>query len=168
MQKVKAIIAHHSKGRLRFRIPERRHQQHYFSQCCDLVEQWSMVQEVEATPSTASMLIKYQGDSDALLAKSQELGFEIESSDKQQLVRSAPAWSIVTDMFEGFNKSLRRSSENKLDLPSFLFIGLLVHGLVQFVRRPAAVMGWETAWWFALNVYMMARQQNGDEPEQKS
>ncbi len=164
MQKLKAIIAHQSKARLRLRVPERRHQHHFFAQCCDKIEKWSMVQQVEATPSTASILIKYQGDETSFLRQINSLELDIISPESKQLVTTnAPAWSVITDMFESFNSNIRSSTNSKFDLPSFLFIALLIYGLVQFIRRPAVILGWETAWWFALNVYMMAREQTNNE-----
>jgi len=165
VERVKAYIVHQSRGRVRFRVPERRHQAEYFARCCGIAEGWPDVWQVDANPSTASLLIQYQGDESAIIERSHELGFELGSKVPEPVDRAkVPVWQLIADGLEIFNKNLQKTTDQRLDLASLLFVGLLTHGLVQFVRRPSPVMGWETAWWFALNVYMMVHNQAKDKP----
>ncbi len=173
MQLVKAYIAHQSRGRIRLRMPERRNHHNSFIAWQNSIEQWPQTQLVEINPATASLLVHHEGSSDSLLEQVNKLGLEIVSQqlvpvkaetgaelvEQPKQVQSLPVWKAVTDQLELVNKKLSQLTGGSIDLPSLLFIALLLQGLIQFIRRPALIMPWDTAWWFALNVYMMVRQQ---------
>ncbi len=173
MQRVKAYISHQSSGRLRLRVPERRNQQNSFIAWQNSIEQWPQTRLVTINPATASLLIHYDGSADNLLEQTDKLGLELVSQPtlpaqvegstdcvlQNKTLESPPIWKAVTDQLELVNKKVSQLTGGSIDLPSLLFVALLLQGLIQFIRRPALIMPWDTAWWFALNVYMMVRKQ---------
>ncbi len=173
MQLVKAYIAHQSCGRIRLRIPERKNHHDSFMAWQNSIEQWPETQRVEINPATASLLIHHDGNSANLLEQTKELGLAlvkqalapIEAKASTELIsqetkpQAVPLWKPITDQLELVNKKLSQLTGGNVDLPSLLFVALLLQGLIQFIRRPALIMPWDTAWWFALNVYMMIRRE---------
>ncbi len=176
MQQVKAYIAHKSQGRLRLRIPEYRNKTDYFATWQESIEQWPQTQLVETNPLTASLLIHHDGDDDSLLEQTKQLGFELltkqsaatdvkaldstlTNQQDTNITAGTPLWKPITDQLVLTNKKLSQLTGGSIDLPSLLFVALLLQGLIQFIKKPAPIMPWETALWFALNVYMMVKKQ---------
>jgi hypothetical protein len=175
VQQVKAYIAHQSKGRMRLRIPECKNNQNSFIALKNSIEQWSQSCAVEVNPATASVLIHHKGELVDFTEKATKLGLEVVDKQPRGLIASAtsteliaplystnqsvPLWQPITTRLELINNKLSQLTSGRVDLTSLLFIALVLQGLIQFIRRPSLIMPWDTAWWFALNVYMMVRQQ---------
>ncbi len=183
MTDVKAYIAHQSRGRIRLRVPERKNHTQSFDTWQQAIEQWSNIGLVEINAATASILIHYDDQLDNLAELTNQIGLTLvhqpvpakvvvpastlSSEQTMDMVvadgashnKSVPLWQPITQQIEQINKALSRATGGSVDLPTLLFIALVLQGLIQFIRKPALIMPWDTAWWFALNVYLMVRDQ---------
>jgi hypothetical protein len=62
-----ARISHFTARRVRIKIPEKRRDRAYFSTVADRLAAWESVEQVEANPLTASLLIHFSDPQSLLL-----------------------------------------------------------------------------------------------------
>ena len=148
-----AHLCHFATGRLRVKIPEKRHDQAYFTRVVQTVSAWDSVDRVEVNPLTASVLVFFK-DLVALMAEN-ALKNDVFSVDLDELeavaeagfgaagqVSGDPALQVVT----AADAAVRRLSFGAADLRSGLFLALLAAGAYEFLRgniaAPAVTLFW--------------------------
>lgn len=149
----RAHVSHVATGRLRVKIPQKRHDEAFFARAAERLLQWDSVERVEVNPLTASVLVFFTDlmelfaenalkndffsvDFDELAAAA-EAGFGF---DGQRLAGQASQAVAAADA------AVRRFSLGTADLRSGLFLALLAAGTYQLVRGnvgvPALALFW--------------------------
>jgi hypothetical protein len=90
----RAVVVHHIPGRVRVKIPEKRHDTGFFSTVKALLPVIEGVEEVETNPLTASVLIKFTGN---LLDLFQKIREQIPDIDIQSSAQ-ASSRPVATNM----------------------------------------------------------------------
>jgi len=146
-----AVIVHRTKSRIRLRIAEKKRDGDYFSNVREEIRRQPGVDSVESNALTGSLLI--QGkiiDPDALIqtAVKQEL-FQVRTTP----VCAGPLAVEVRRPLGCVDRLLTGFSSGWADLPSLVFLGLLVHGIIEIARGNFQKPPWYTAFWYAFGVY---------------
>ncbi len=145
-----AHIAHKVKGRLRLRIPSKRYDRDFFESLKTVFSKNFPDTEVEVNPITASALILGNTEPKAILKfglKRKLFKLILHSAKKQTLIGS------VKESFKEVDQSLLKFTGGELDVPSFIFLGLVGHGVYQILRGNFTAPAWYTAFWYALGVF---------------
>ncbi len=138
-----ARVVHQTPHRVRVKIPEKRHDETYFRQATQQLSHKMPHAQVEANPTTASILVQ-SPQAGALLAA---LGGE---GDPFQITEwpdeKTPQFEKIRDNVEGFNAWLRQRTGGRNDARLYIFIALLFSAAYQFARgeimAPAATLLW--------------------------
>lgn len=149
-----AYTSHSAPGRYRLRIPSKRYDTEYFTALeSDIAASNPDIGSVIVNPVSASVLILY----DQQLLNSQELLAQLNETEHFE-ISTTPA--NKTSIFENaskqvtkFDKHLRESTEEHLDLQSLLFIVFVLMAVRQL--RSGAIFGpAATLFWYALQILM--------------
>lgn len=147
-----AYICHRVNQRIRIRIPSKRGQEAFFE---DLEKAFverrdDDGQRVEVNPTTASALFLGRFNAKHIAEIGRKAGlFHLHSTKK----RKETLLGSVKNTFRTADRSLLKFTGGELDIPSVIFLGLVGHGLYQFVRGNFAGPPWYTAFWYALGVF---------------
>lgn len=159
--KLPAQIVHTAPGRIRFKVPAKRHDENFFSELEIDCSSYEGVQQVSTNALTGSVLLLFDiSQQDALtesIIKHPLLDFE--SKDYQ--VRESEAVLTTTERntaaqkasksFSSVDATLREFSNGYLDLRSVLFISLVMFAARQLTR--GAVFGNAISlFWYALQL----------------
>jgi len=157
--------AHVSSGiarRLRIKIPSKKGDASYFSTLRERLSACPGVGEIRVNPKTGSALISYECETKSLA----EFGRE---NDLFLLRRYAPGrkslFGNVADTFQGYNHDLKKLTGNEIDIPSLIFLSLVVSGIWQIARGNFVMPAWYTAFYYALGVFTRAQVDEWDEGE---
>ncbi|MGK9164901.1 hypothetical protein KXR53_01310 [Inquilinus limosus] len=136
-------ICHLTPGRIRIRIPERRHDAAYFAAVQDRLSQWAGVEAVAVNPRTASVLVHY---SDAAgLFHAHATANDLFTLTDPPVGRPASAW-IRGAAGRPQGRLGRGWSAAKSELRSAVAVGLLGAGVYQLLRgriaAPAITLLW--------------------------
>lgn len=174
-----AYLVHITPGRLRIRIPSRKRDLAYFSYLVEELSGFQGIERIEANPTTGGVLIIHTGEFKGLeeCASAKQLftikesisGSGNPSQDENTEIKGQPSESkekktytetLMQRMGDSFRDLDKRTSEftnGELDLASTAFVGLLSLGIYQFFKGRFALPAWYTAFWYALNIYNIAR-----------
>ncbi len=155
-----AHISHRMERRFRIKLPTKKGDTRFFSNLREQVSRWPGVEEITVNPQLGSALILYKGNIGTLFesAKKNEL-FQINKNKPQK----STIFENVAATFQGYNKSLRQITNGELDIPSLVFLSLVISGIWQIARGNVAMPAWYTAFYYALAVFSRT---NVDEPDQ--
>jgi hypothetical protein len=157
-----AHVSHGMSCRLRIKIPSKRGDVSYFSALRERLSGCPGVEEIKANPRTASALISYECETKTLAKFARENGLFV-------LKRRTPGrksfFSNVSDTFEGYNKDLMKMTGGEVDIPSLVFLSLVISGIWQIARGNLAMPAWYTAFYYALGVFTRAQMDEWDEGE---
>jgi hypothetical protein len=142
-----ARVGHFSAGRLRVKIPEKRHDAAFFHAVAERLAGWDSVDRIEVNPLTASVLLHF-ADPHALFfenaAKNDLFDLAIDESGTPP-----PPARLNEQAARGFanaDATVRRWTGDTADLRSAVFLMLLVGGMTQLFRgaiaAPAATLLW--------------------------
>lgn len=142
--KAKAYVVHSLPGRTRFRIPERRHDQAFFSELAKHLAALKGVTKVESNPMTASVLLHHDGEIGDLLA--QALGSPLPTM--VEIASSAPpvARRIRVEIAE-VDGTIRRFSNGEFDLSTLSAVGLLTLAGIQVLRGQQPITAVSLLWY---------------------
>lgn len=101
-----AVVVHQMPGRVRVRIPEKRHDKDFFSMVEALLPVIDGVEDVETNPLTASVLIKFTGNLFDLFNKIREQIPDIDIQSSSQVSSRAATKSMklpVVNLVSGRN-----------------------------------------------------------------
>jgi hypothetical protein len=146
-----ANIAHHSSGRLRLRVCERRGDRSYFDTLSDKLATAFKACSVAVNPATGSVL---------LTGESIELQQIVDYGRKENLfaidannTALYPMGVSITAPLKTANRQLRQISGGRLDLPGTVFLALMVFGIIELIRGNWKMPPWYTAFWYAFGLY---------------
>jgi Heavy metal associated domain 2 len=148
-----ARVCHFATGRLRIKIPEKRHDDVFFARVAERVSDWDSVERVEVNPLTASVLVFFK-DSLALFTENalkNDLFLvdfeELEAAQESSRTLTVPAlWEQASRAVAGADNAIRRLSADTVDLRGGVFLALLAGGMAQLFRgnitAPAVTLLW--------------------------
>ena len=142
-----AHISHFTTRRLRIKVPEKRRNAAFFENVADRLATWDSIERVETNPLTGSVLIFFSDPQRLFLeavAKNDLFNIDFETafgSSPEPVVTEAAVRS-----FETVDQTLRRWTQNQIDVRSVLFILMFAGGVLQLLRRrldtPAPTLLW--------------------------
>ena len=142
-----ARISHFTARRLRIRVPEKRRDTAFFAAVAERLATWESVERVETNPLTASVLIHFSDPQRLFLeaiVKNDlfDIDFDAAFAELSEPVVSRAA----ARSFETADQTLRRWTQNQIDIRGVLFAVLLAGGVFQLLRRrmdtPAPTLLW--------------------------
>ena len=146
-----AQIVHSTNHRLRLRIKGRRGDDPYFS---DLEAKLGVAFasfKVLASPVTGSIAVSGDRVEERAVC---------DFGRREALFRVAPAKSepqtlplSIIGLLRTANRNMRAATSGRLDLPSSLFVALLLFGIVELIRGNWKTPPWYTAFWYAFGLY---------------
>jgi hypothetical protein len=69
----------------------------------------------------------------------------------------------VADTFQMYNRNLKKVTGGDVDIPSLIFLSLIISGIWQIARGNLAIPAWYTAFYYALGVFTRAQVDEWDE-----
>lgn len=141
-----AVVVHRAPGRLRLRVPARRGDADFLGGLGDAFRGSPGVAAVDVNPLTASLLVRFTGDEEPLLARVPALGLRIgdlaQAAAEEAEAREArrPTGNLVdrlADVVDGIDDELKKGSEGRMDLQSAALLYLVGAGFVQLLRGRA-------------------------------
>ncbi len=158
-----AFVCHHAGRRMRIRIPSAKGNVRYFETLEEALRNFPEVEEVSINPTTASVLI---------LSEHHSYGGIKKFAKKEGLFHlqrpRSPAKTLLTNVtrtFEAYDKRLKRFSGNELDIPSMVFLALLVSGIIQIARGNLVAPAWYTAFYYALGIFTRVHEAHKETPD---
>jgi Heavy metal associated domain 2 len=157
-----AHVSHRTAHRLRIKIPSKRGDVSYFSTLQESLSGCPGVGEIRVNSRTGSALISHECERKTLAEFARE-------KDLFRLKRSVrPRKSLfgnVADTFQAYNQDLKKVTGGEVDIPSLIFLSLIVSGIWQIARGNLAMPAWYTAFYYALGVFTRAQVDEWDEGE---
>jgi Heavy metal associated domain 2 len=155
-----AHVSHGMARRLRIKIPSKKGDVSYFSTLRERLSACHGVGEIRVNPQTASALVSYECDRKALVEFARE-------KDLFLLRRSTPRrktlFGNVAGTFQAYNQDLKKFTAGEVDIPSLIFLSLVISGIWQIARGNLAMPAWYTAFYYALGVFTRAQVDEWDE-----
>ena len=74
-------------------------------------------------------------------------------------------FQTITGTFHQVNTRVQGFTKGKLDIPTLSFVALLVVGIYQISQKNFTAPAWYMAFWYALNIFLKSRKNNGQEAE---
>ncbi len=158
----KAHVSHRMARRLRIKIPSKRRDVSYFSNLMERLSGCPGVKEIRVNPNIGSALISYEGERKTIadFARENEL-FVLGRSGRPQ----KPLFTNVADTFQVYNRYLKNATGGEVDIPSLIFLSLVISGVWQIARGNIVMPAWYTAFYYALGVFTRAQIEEWDEGE---
>jgi hypothetical protein len=158
-----AYVSHRAPRRLRIKIPSKKGNASFFSALLERLSGCPGIEEINVNPQIGSALILYTCETKTLaeFAKKNEL-FHL----KQVSRPHKTLFGNVADTFQGYNKSLKQMTDGELDIPSLVFLSLLVSGVWQIARGNLMMPAWYTAFYYALGIFTRAHVDEFDEGDE--
>jgi hypothetical protein len=146
--------------RLRVKIPSKRGDVSYFSTLQERLSACPGIEEIRVNSQTGSALISYACETKTIAEFARK-------NDLFLLRRSvAPRKALfgnVADTFQGYNQDLKKLTGGEVDIPSLIFLSLVISGIWQIARGNLAMPAWYTAFYYALGVFTRAQVDEWDE-----
>jgi hypothetical protein len=157
-----AFIAHVSQGRVRLKVPAKKHDANYFSQLKEYLAPLPGVEKVEVNPLTGSVLVLHRlelkslEDLNSMAAYSEMTGlFKV----AVPTANSVPVAQSLADGLAGLNENVKGLSGGMVDIPTLAFVALLTVAVVQMSEGVVAVPA-ITALWYASSILKDQLQEN--------
>jgi len=148
----RARIVHRLPGRLRLKVPEKRRDTAWFTEIVGRLEQVSGVEQVEISPLSGSMLIRYDPNEPLEQRLRQNGLIQIENP----AAPSSPVVDTLADVISRSDQALERRTGGKASLRTLLILVLVALAIVQTLRgrilTPAISL-----LWFAMVLAFMAK-----------
>ena len=128
-----AVIAHHSPGRTRFRLPEHRYDNQFLEHAASALRDCEGVESVSVSPATGSLLVLHVMDLDALLRYADEHGLFQAVPSAAIEAREAVLHSVAQRLASVDDRLLERS-QGKYGVRGLAFYGLVGSMVYQLYR----------------------------------
>lgn len=156
-----AHVHHVIPNRIRIKIPSRKGDHGYFSTVSQQLANCAGVEEVWTNPSTAGLLVIHH-------CELKDLAVYAEENSLFHLIRPKGAarktlFQNVSDAFRTYDVEMKTMTNGVLDIPSMVFLSLVVSGLWQIARGNLVMPAWYVAFYYALGVYMHSKEGDPDE-----
>lgn len=137
-----AFVSHQMPGRVRLRVPTMRHQKDYFARMREQLASIPGLRRLTTNTATASVLIEYAGDLEALDQLGERLAlFKLESRPHPHTLSE---W--LYKITNAPDDLLRRVSDGRVDAAGVAALALTGMGISQIVRGQALPAGWTLLW----------------------
>jgi hypothetical protein len=146
-----ARLCHASPGRLRIRIPQKRGDGAFFQRAQKKLAARFGYAAVAANPVTGSLLL-----ADARVSPEEVAAFAREAGLCALDLTPGPRRQGVQNIISPLRTAdarLRQISGGTLDVPSAVFVALVVFGVVEILRGNFKSPPWYTAFWYAFGVF---------------
>lgn len=146
-----AVVAHSTKNRMRLRITSHRGDVSFFDRLENQLAAVFPSLAVQANAMTGSLLLTGDIiDLDGILdfGRTEKL-FDVLSGPFED---RAIALSIPTSI-QSVNNRIHQVTKGRVDLPSALFICLVIFGAIELMRGKWRTPPWYTAFWYAFGLY---------------
>jgi hypothetical protein len=158
-----AKVVHKTKDRLRVRVPSMKGKTWYFEKLNKSLSSRGDVREVWINPATGSALIIHDTGLESLIEHGKASGLYDLNAPKPS---PKTLYDEVAGVFGGWNRDLKRMSGGHIDIPSLVFLGLVVSGVYQIMRGRVTAPAWYTAFWYALGVFSKGQVQDWDSDDE--
>ncbi len=141
-----AHVVHHIPGRVRLRVPAKRHDRRFFSEVKAQLEQVPQVRAVAVNHTSASVLVKYEGEILDLLLAASQVGLEAMMEIEPDLPPLVPVADRLLGRLGDLDERIVRATGGGADGRSVVLIALLLAAGVQLLRGqivgPAVPLLW--------------------------
>jgi len=158
-----AHVSHTIPRRLRIKIPSKKGQTSYFDAVSNRLLDCPGVEDVKVNPATSSVVVTYGCETTALAAYGRRHGL---FSLRQPKPRPKTLFQSVAGAFRSYNTSLKEMTNGEIDIPSLVFVTLVISGAWQLARGNFVMPAWYTAFYYALGVFSSAKVEEIDEGEE--
>jgi hypothetical protein len=152
---VEANEVYRSNNRLRIRIPSKKRDAAYFGSLVKHFANLRGIEEVRVNPITAGVLFIHDVDVETIAGHAGEHGLFTLRLDNNDMRRDS-IFGAASKSMAAWNRQLRRFSGGSLDVPSLIFLGLVITGFYQITRGNLRMPPWYTAFWYALGIFSKA------------
>jgi hypothetical protein len=146
---VAAHIVHRVPGRVRMRIPHRRHHHEFFADVEKRLSQCANIASVSANPTTASVLVCFEGELKTVLAQAAAVGLGALLDISDALPPIKPVDEALLERLTETDARIVASTGGAMNGGSAVLVGLLAAALVQLWRGqtfgPAIPLLWYAA-----------------------
>ena len=153
-----AYVSHRTPSRLRIKIPSKKGNFSFFSTLLERLGKCPGIEGIKISPAIGSALILGDTKVAADFAKKNEL-FHLKAVEPPRKT----FFVNVADTFRTYDKDLKKMSGGGLDIPSLVFLSLLISGIWQIARGNLGMPAWYTAFYYALGVFTHTQLDEPDE-----
>jgi hypothetical protein len=168
-----ALVAHHTRGRIRVKVPAAKGNPELLREIEQLLAPAQGVQSVEVNPTTGSVVVHYDhtahedfhqtltghGESSGLFALQPPELTEVDhmaeaiQREAEFLAAHSETAKTIVDFTKNLNDRLRRATDNNLDLKVLLPLGLAVYAFLE-VGAEVSTPLWVTLGIFSFNSFV--------------
>jgi hypothetical protein len=145
----KAHVVHHIPGRVRLRVPAKRRHHAFFHDVKQRLEGCDAVSSVAVNPASGSVLIRYEGSIEELLAQAAVAGLLEFLEVTEELPLLEPIADQLVESLGHVDRHITRSTGGALDGRSALLIAFVAAAVWQSLRGqlfgPAVPLLWYAA-----------------------
>jgi hypothetical protein len=153
-----AFLSHKISGRARLKIPSKKGDFHYFKSLKEQLSGCSGIETVEVNPVSGSILIVHASDIEKIAeyARNKNI-FNLKNN------RPEPAnlHRTVSKAFKDINGKIKGITGGDMDIAGAAFLTLLGLGIYQISRGNFIAPAWYTAFWYALSIFLMSGNKEG-------
>ena len=131
---VAAHIVHRVPGRVRMRIPHRRDQHEFFADVEKRLSQCANITNVRTNPTTASMLVRFDGALETVLAQAAAAGLAELLDISDDLPPTKAVGEALLERLEQTDARITTSTRGAMDGGSLVLVILLAAAVVQLWR----------------------------------
>jgi len=148
-------ISHETSGRLRVKFPAHKGDENFFQKLGKKLLSCPGVQKVEANPSTGSVLLLHESDSQAIVEFAR--GKRIFHLSEPKKGESAVPQSVISS-FAGLNERVKSAMSGQVDLWGITSLLLIGAGVYQVARGNLVAIPWYTALYYGANILLKSRE----------
>ena len=147
-------ISHESPGRLRIKFPVHKGDENFFTKLGKRLLSCPGVQKIEANPSTGSVLLLHESDTQAIVefARGKKI-FHLSEPKKGE----SPVHQNLISSFAGLNERVKSAMSGQVDLWGITSLLLIGAGVYQVARGNLVAIPWYTALYYGSNILLKSR-----------
>lgn len=157
-----AQVSHEMACRMRIKIPAKKGDASYFSTLREKLVDCPGVAAVSVNPKTASVLILHDRETNDILNAAKEKKL---FHPKRPVRSHKTLFSSVAEAFRGYDRNLKAWTGGEVDIPSLVFLSLLISGVYQIARGNVVMPAWYTAFYYALGLFSRVKVDEFDQGE---
>ncbi len=141
------------------KIASRKKDAAYFSALAQKLEEHQKFETIHVNPRLGTALISHTSSVAEIAQYAEKEGlFQLRTIEHSPQTIFQQVHKVVT----GWSRALENVTGGRLDVPSLIFLILLVSGIYQVSRGNVRAPAWYTAFWYALGVFSKGYQGPGD------
>lgn len=154
-----AFLSHVIPCRVRLKIPSKKGDLLYFKSLKEQISKYEYIEKVEVNHVSGSVLIIHKTKIEKIAEYAKEKNIFNLKSNKQHLSNFN---RTVSKAFEDINRKVKKFTGGDIDIGGIAFLILIGVGFYQISRGNFAAPAWYTAFWYALNIFLKSKDQNGE------